>query len=310
MNKINKKKLKITPNKSPYFLLILVVIFWGINWPIMKMGVQNMPPLWFAATRIFLGSLFLFGLLFIQGRLIFPKNSDWKIIIIITVFQIALPTALIHSGLEFLDAGRSAVLVFTMPLWVAPLAYFFLKEKINLVKLVGLILGLSGIGILFNPIGFDFTNKSFLYGNFLMLLASFSFATAIIFLQRNSNPTPIIQLVSWQLLLASVLLVFTAISIEGVPQVRWTPALLAILAYNGPIASGFCFWAYIYVSSCLPAMNTSIGSLGVPVIGVVSSSIILGEKLNFFEIFGLTSILLGVLLVSYNGIKNLERSVT
>ena len=276
----------------------------------MKMGVQNMPPLWFAATRIFLGSLFLFGLLFIQGRLIFPKNSDWKIIIIITVFQIALPTALIHSGLEFLDAGRSAVLVFTMPLWVAPLAYFFLKEKINLVKLVGLILGLSGIGILFNPIGFDFTNKSFLYGNFLMLLASFSFATAIIFLQRNSNPTPIIQLVSWQLLLASVLLVFTAISIEGVPQVRWTPALLAILAYNGPIASGFCFWAYIYVSSCLPAMNTSIGSLGVPVIGVVSSSIILGEKLNFFEIFGLTSILLGVLLVSYNGIKNLERSVT
>jgi len=304
----NKKKSAITSNKSPYFLLILVILFWGVNWPIMKMGVQHMPPLWFATTRILLGSLFLFGVLIIQRRCILPKKSDWKILITITIFQIALPTALIHSGLKFLGAGRSAVLVFTMPLWVAPLAYFFLKEKLNPLKLVGLILGLSGIAILFNPIGYDFTNKSLLFGNFLMLLASLSFASAIIFLQRNINSTPIIQLVPWQLILASIFLAVAALAIEGIPQVNLTPTLFAIMAYNGPIASGFCFWAYIYVSSILPAMNTSMGSLGIPIIGVLSSTILLGELLKSFEIIGLTSIFLGVLLVSYDGIKRLERT--
>ena len=71
---------------------------------------------------------------------------------------------------------------------------------------------------------------------------------------------------------------------------------------------GFCFWAYIYVSSILPAMNTSMGSLGIPIIGVLSSTILLGELLKSFEIIVLTSIFLGVLLVSYDGIKRLERT--
>lgn len=267
-----------------------------------------MPPLWFATARIFLGALFLFGLLIIQGRFIFPKKFDIKIIIIISIFQIALPTALIHSGLQNLGAGRSAILVFTMPLWVAPLAYFFLKERFNLVKFIGLILGLSGIGILFNPLAFNFSNQSLVFGNSLMLLASFSFASAIIILRHSSIFSPIIQLVPWQLLLGSLFLALLALNFEGIPQVKWTPTLFAILAYNGPIASGFCFWAYIYVSSGLPAMNTSIGTLGIPVIGIFSSRIILEETLNYYENFGLVMVLIGVLIVSFNGLKSLDIS--
>jgi len=269
----------------------------------MKLGVQYMPPLWFAAARIFLGSLILFGLLAIQGRVSFPERPDWMIVITITIFQIALPTALIHSGLLFLGAGRSAVLVYTMPLWVSPLTYFFLKEKIDSLKIVGLILGLIGIAILFNPLAFDFSDRSLLFGNSLMLIASFSFATTIILLRRNLSSTPIIKLVPWQLLLGSVFLSIAAVGIEGIPEVKWSPSLFAIMAYNGPIASGFCFWAYITISSNLPAMNTSIGTLGIPVVGVVSSALFLGESLKLVVILGLFSILLGVLLVSINSLK-------
>jgi len=78
---------------------MLVVLFWGVNWPIMKLGVQYMTPLWFAATRMFLGSLFLFGLLAFQGRLRLPARADKTILISIAIIQIAFPTALIHSGL-------------------------------------------------------------------------------------------------------------------------------------------------------------------------------------------------------------------
>lgn len=262
-----------------------------------------MPPLWFAATRMFLGSLFLFGLLAFQGRLRLPVRSDRTILITIAIFQIAVPTALIHTGLLFLGAGRSAVLVFTMPLWVAPLAFFFLKERISAVKLVGLALGLAGVAVLFKPFAFDFSDLNLIIGNSFMLVASFSFATAIILMRRNPGAAPIIQLVPWQLFWGSVLLVIAALSIEGAPEVRWSASLMAIMAYNGPIASGFCFWAYLTVSSSLPAMNTAIGSMGIPVIGVVSSALILGESLTMSVISGLVLILLGVLTVSLNDLR-------
>jgi len=274
----------------------------------MKLGVHHMPPLWFAATRMILGSLFLFGLLALQGRLRLPVWSDRTILITIAIIQIALSTALIHSGLLFLGAGRSAVLVFTMPLWVAPLAFFFLKERISTIKIAGMGLGLIGVAILFNPLAFDFTDRSLLIGNGFMLVASFSFATAIIFVRRNLGVAPIIQLVPWQLFCGSVLLAIAALSIEGTPQAAWSASLIAIVAYNGPIASGFCFWAYLTVSSNLPAMNTAIGSLGIPVIGVVSSAFILGESLTLSVISGLVLIVLGVLAVSLNDLRHQNTS--
>ena len=264
----------------------------------MKLGVQYVSPLWFAATRMFLGALCLFVFLAAQKQLRPFARPDIPILVSVAVFQIGLPTALIHSGLLFLDAGRSAILVFTMPLWVAPMAVFFLGERLTRMKLAGLVFGLAGIAVLFNPLAFDFTDRSSLIGNGFMLTASLCFAIAIILVRRHPGTTPIIQLVPWQMLLGTIILVVSAATIEGVPDFRWSPALTAILAYNGPIASGFCFWAFLTVSRSLPAMDTALGSLGVPVIGVVSSALILGETLTPGAVTGLILILMGVLAVT------------
>ena len=85
---------------------------------------------------------------------------------------------------------------------------------------------------------------------------------------------------------------------------------MAILAYNGPIASGFCFWAFLTVSRSLPAMDTALGSLGVPVFGVVSSALILGETLTAGAVTGLILILIGVLAVTRKDSNQEDRSVT
>jgi len=269
----------------------------------MKLGIQYLPPLWFAATRIFLGSLFLFALLAFQGRLRLPAVTDRNILITIAIFQIALPTALIHSGLLFLGAGHSAILVFTMPLWVAPLAFFFLGERFGLANLVGTILGLAGIALLVDPVAFDFSDRTQLIGNGFMLVSSFSFAIAIILMRSNPSAAPIIQLVPWQLFLGSIILILTALIVEGPPKIPLSSSFITIMAYNGPIASGFCFWAYLSVSRSLPAMNTAIGSMGVPVIGVISSAFILSESLALNVIAGLVLILLGVLTVTLNDLR-------
>ncbi|MBI2978738.1 MAG: DMT family transporter [Rhodospirillales bacterium] len=273
-------------------------MLWGVNWPIMKMGLAYLSPLWFAATRMGLGALCLFALLAMQGRLLWPGRRELGILIAVGVFQIGLPTGLIHTGLLSVEAGRSAILVFTIPLWVAPMAVLVLGERMDAIKLVGLVLGLSGLAMLFNPLTFPFGDRGALVGNALMLGASLSFAVALVIIRRHPWTVPTIRLMPWQMLLGTLILVVAAAAIEGVPRPRWSPALYAIMAYNGPIASAFCFWAFVTVSRSLPAMSTALGSLGVPVVGIVSAAMILDEGFGVAKIVGLVLISLGVVAVS------------
>lgn len=272
----------------------------------MKMGLQFVTPLWFAATRMFLGALCLFAFLALKGRVRLPGRGEIPILVFVAVFQIGLPTGLIHAGLSFMDAGRSAILVFTIPLWVAPMAVLALGERLTRMNVVGITMGLAGIAVLFNPLSFDFSNSLALTGNGFMILASMSFAVAIILIRRHSWTGPIIQLLPWQMLLGTAILVIAAAAIEGRPNFEWSPLLVAILAYNGPIASGFCFWAYITVSRNLPAMSTALGSLGVPVLGVLSSALILGEVISLIIVSGLILISMGVLAINVGGLKQLK----
>ena len=237
-----------------------------------------------------------------------PRRDDMTILIIVAVFQISLPSGLIHAGLSYMDGGRSAILVFTIPLWVAPMAVFVLGERLTKMNLVGLAVGLAGVALLFNPLTFDFGDNKALIGNGFMIMASFSFALAIILIRRHRWTKPIIQLMPWQLLLGTGILVAVSTAIEGPPDLKWSTSLVAILAYNGPIASGFCFWAYVSVSRSLPAMSTSLGSLGVPVLGVLSSAIILGEPVTLTIVSGLVMISAGVLAITVGGLKHLKSS--
>ncbi len=288
--------------------MALVILFWGINWPIMKLGLGYVSPLWFATTRMFLGALSLFFFLALQGRNIIPRRHDIPILLIVAIFQISLPTALIHSGLLYMAPGRSSILVFTIPLWVAPMAVFVLGERLSWRKIAGLAAGLGGIAVLFNPGVFDFNDADALTGNAFMILGSFSFALAIILIRRHSWSTPIIHLMPWQMLLGTGFLVTAAAVIEGAPDMEWSTALVAIMAYNGPIASGFAFWAYVSVSRSLPAMSTALGSLGVPVMGIISSNLILAEPFTVTILSGLALISLGVLAVTLDDLNKARNS--
>ena len=274
----------------------------------MKLGLQFVTPLWFATARMFLGTLCLFAFLALQGQLRIPERDDLSILISVGIFQIGVPVSLIHTGLLYLEAGRSAILVFTIPLWVLPMAFFFLGDRPTRAKLGGMVLGLLGIGVMFHPQVFDFTDVNALIGNGFMLLASFSFAIAIVLVRRHPWTSPIIQLIPWQMLLGTGFIFIAANLIEGFYDIQWTGTLVAIMAYNGPVASAFAFWAYVTVSRSLPAMSTSLGSLGVPVMGVVSSVLILGEPVTPTMMAGLMLISLGVLAVTYDDLKVMKSS--
>ncbi len=283
---------------TAYGLLAAVILLWGFNWPVMKVGLESIPPFWFALARLSMGAATLFPILWLTGRLTLPRRGDLPVLFSVALLQMAGFLALINFGLLDVEAGRSAVLAYTTPLWVTPAAVWLLGERLTRLKAVGLALGLCGVAVLFNPLGFDWGDGAVLQGNLLLMLAALAWSGAILHVRGHRWQSSPLQLAPWQMLVASLPVAALAAATEGVPAVRWTGDLVLILAYNGPLATAFCYWAAVTVTRALPAISTSLGFLGVPVAGVIFSAAWLAEPLTLTLLGGLVLVVLGMALVN------------
>lgn len=283
---------------TAYLLLGAVILLWGANWPVMKVGLTYIPPFWFAAVRMAMGAATLFAVLAATRRLALPTARDLPLLLSVGLLQMAAFLALVNFGLQYVEAGRSAVLAYTTPLWVVPGAALLLGERITGLKLGGLLLGLAGVATLFNPFGFDWDRPEVVLGNGLLMLAAIAWAVAILHIRGHVWRLSPLQLAPWQMLAAIPPLLALALWFEGGAPVRWSGELLAILVYNGPIATAFCFWATVTINRALPAITTSLAFLGVPAVGVAGSALGLGEAVTPTLLAGLGFILGGLVLVN------------
>jgi drug/metabolite transporter (DMT)-like permease len=269
----------------------------------MKVGLQSMPPVWFAAARMTLGAVSLFAMLAVLGRLKLPTRRDLPVVLTVGGLQMAIFLVLVNSGLQYVGAGRSSILAYTTPLWVTPGAMLLLGEGMNRRKALGLVLGLCGIAALFNPLGFDWGSRDALVGNGLLLLAALVGSIPILHVRAHQWDSSPLQLAPWQMTLAAVPLAALSWATEDWSTVRWSGELALILAYNGPLATAFCFWAVVSVTRALPAVTSSLSLLAVPVAGVLASAVFLGEPLTPTLVGGLVLILGGTVLVNLADVR-------
>ncbi|MES9958750.1 MAG: DMT family transporter, partial [Sedimenticola sp.] len=189
--------------RTAWFLLFAAIVLWGANWPIMKIGLNYIGPLWFAAIRVVIATLCLFALLALQGRLSPPTREELPVVFSIGVLQIGIFLGLIQFSLLFVEAGRSAVLAYTTPIWTAPLALLFLRETLTRRKLLGIVFGLGGILILFNPFTFPWGWNDYTFGNALLIAAAMVLAIVIVHVRGYGWTRPHLSLLPWQFLLGS-----------------------------------------------------------------------------------------------------------
>lgn len=278
-------------------LLALVILLWGVNWPVMKVGVQLIPPLTFSCLRLFLGAITLFGVAAMAGQLRLPSRHDLPIVISVGLLQMAGFLLCIGIALQYVPAGRSAILAYTTPLWVVPLALAFLGERLNRLKILGLALGLGGVAVLFNPAAFDWTDDAVLLGNGLLMLGALLWAVNIVQVRGHRWEGTPLSLGPWQMLVGATALLPAAVWADWGRPIVWGTDLALVVAYNGPIATAFCFWALVSVNRALPAITTSLGTLGTPVVGLLASAWLLGERVTATNLGGLGLIAAGLVMV-------------
>lgn len=285
------------PSRGIYFLLIIVVLAWGLSWPANKAGLNYISPLWFASLRLIIATLAMFILTASLKKLIMPNLKDLPLIVSLGVFQIGLFILFINLGLAVEEAGTSAILVYTTPLWVMPVATFFFKEPNNSLKWLGFTLGMIGVVIMLNPWEVDWTNSNTQVGILFLMSASLSFSISILCARYMTWRRTPLELIFWQLLVSSCIVVTVAVIREPQPNLQWNLTSIICIAYTAIIATALGFLGMTKLSKDLPSSVTSIGFLGVPISGVLFSVLLLNEPLEFHMIMAMIFITLGLVCV-------------
>ena len=277
-------------------MLGITVLAWGLTWPVHKVILESVSPLWLVALRSAIATLALFALAMVRGRLAVPPRADVPIVLSITLLHMTGFVLLMGWGLQLVSTGRSVVLAFTMPLWSAPGARLFLGERITARRAVGIVAGLLGLVILFNPLAFDWSDGAAIVGNGAVLAAALLWAVNVVHIRGHRWRSTPFELIPWELLLATVIVTPIALASGGLPGVDWDARLIALLLYSGLIGAALAYWAVATAGRLLPAVTTSLGLLATPVVSIAFATVWLGEAITVSLVAAVVLILGGVAL--------------
>lgn len=278
------------------WLLAALVLIWGASWPVIKIGVATVPPIWFACLRYVVGAACLIVIVAVRGEIVVPSRSDWRLIAVSGVLQMATYSALTALALTRLPPGRSSVLAFSTPLWVMPLSVWWLRERVPRAGRIGVGAGLAGVLVIAGP-ALQRTTHDQLVAYMLLLCAAAAWAVSIVFVRAHHFQASALALAPWQMVLAALLLLPCAIKMDGaLPRLNMRG--VAALAYVGPIATAFAYWAVVEVGRYVRVTTMSVTLQGVPSVGLLISALTFHEPVNASLGLGAALVSAGVLLTT------------
>jgi drug/metabolite transporter (DMT)-like permease len=279
------------------WLLAALALFWGANWPMMKIVLNEWNVWHFRTVSLVAGCASLFALAKMLKLPLRVPEGEWGRLVVAALFNITGWHIFSGFGVSLLASGRAAIIGYTMPLWVVPLSMWVLKEPMTRRKVIGLALGFVGLMLL---IGDDLVRlQQAPLGTLAMLGAAISWSIGIVVMKRWPVSLPTTVLTGWMMLVGGIPVAIGALLFGGTDFHTLSAKTWLALAYVIFVAMVFCHWAFMRLVTMLPATIIGISSLTVPVVGVFSGMLVLGEKPGAAEWAALVLILaaLGVVVM-------------
>ncbi|PKG37178.1 DMT family transporter [Psychromonas sp. Urea-02u-13] len=261
-----------------YLTLLAIGLIWGSQFIFQEFALVSFSPIWIGATRATIGAITLI----LICRSIGIKNSSrqWILFSVIGLLEAAIPFVLVPWGQQHLDSSIAAILMGTLPFYVLLLAPIFVKGvKINAANTISVIVGFSGLVVLFYPELSSGSGEINLVSSLAIIVAAVCFAIALLLLNRVRDEHPLIVARNVLSAASIQLIIIAFITTPFEYQATSTTAILSIL-YLGAICAGVVYYLYMMCIKNSGPVFTSMTNYIVPAVGVFIGALVTNESIK------------------------------
>jgi drug/metabolite transporter (DMT)-like permease len=284
---------------APAGLMFLAItsVGWGINWPINKYLISELPPLTMRGSTGVVGALLLAVIAIVSGQGLYVPKAQWPRLLLGGMLNVACWTFFVGLSLLWLPASEAALIAYTMPIWASMLAWPVLGERPNLLRIASLVMAFAGLAAIMGGNGLAQSMVK-LPGIITALLGAIGFACGTVLTKKMPLQLPPLTAATWQIGIGSlpvavVGFLFETADVAAVSRLGWV-----LIAYATVIQFCVAYVTWFAALARLPASVAAIGTMAVPVIGVAVAAISLHEPLGIGQISALVFTLAGVALAT------------
>jgi drug/metabolite transporter (DMT)-like permease len=262
-----------------WVVLALLTVVWGLNWPVMKLGVTGFPPLTFRMLCLLIGTPVLgMGLLAMKVPFRVPRQY-WRELLVLAIFNMFIWHVLIILAVQYLSSGRSAILGYTMPIFSALIGAFIFQNQLSKRAWGGVFAAALGVVLL---LWHELTNLSGKpVGVLLALVAASTWALGTQMLRRTTIPLSTLTLSFWMTAMTTLVMTVLAFVFESDRWQEPTPVHWMAILYTALLVFGFAHSAWFYLARGLPPVASTLSVMMIPILGVFSGAWALNETLHW-----------------------------
>ena len=284
---------------APAGLLFLAItsVGWGFNWPVTKFLLGELPPLTLRGVTGVIGALLLAALALLRSQSLAVTEGQWPRLVVAAILNVTGWMVLMGLALLWLPASECALIAYTMPVWASMLAWPALGERPTLLRTISLVIAFAGLATIMGGNGFSASVEK-LPGILMALGGAIGFALGTVLAKKLPIKLPPITAAAWQIGIGCfpvtvVGLLIETTHLDKVSQTGWI-----LLFYSTVVQFCVAYVSWFAALARLPASVAAIGTMAVPVIGVVASAIALHEPLGPGQIAALMLTLAAVVLAT------------
>ena len=287
------------PRNAPAGRMFLAItsIGWGFNWPVTKFLLAELPPLTLRGVTGVLGALLLASLAVIRRQSLKVEPGIWPRLLTAAVLNVTGWMVLMGLALLWLPASEAALIAYTMPVWASIIAWPVLGERPTVLRTLGLVMAFAGLASIMGGNGIAASAEK-LPGIIMALAGALGFAVGTVFSKKYPIHLPPITAAAWQIGIGCLPISIIGLLVETSHWDRVTPLGWWLLVYSTVVQFCIAYVSWFAALARLPASVAAIGTMAVPVIGVVASAIALHEPLGAGQITALVFTLAAVVLAT------------
>lgn len=276
--------------------LIALCLIWGTTWQAIKISLKGLPPFTGAGFRFVVASIALFLIIRFRRSSLKVNKKEFKLLMVVAILTYFIDYGLIYWGEKYLSAGVTAVFFATFPLFTAIFSNFVFKnENFNWIKYLGLMIGFSGITIVFlDQLLITSFNTMIILSSSGIIIAAISAALATVMIKKHLTHMNSFSLSLYQMAPGALFLLLFGFISENWASIQLPVDVVLAVLYLAIIGSAVTFVIYYHLLRHMSAISLSTIIYVTPVVALVADYLIFREVPPFRTLLGAGLIFLGI----------------